>query len=538
MASPELDRRAFLSALGVVAAAASLPSCRSSSAIHGRIVDASHARGHRLRDGGWPTTVTAFDEREVAIVGAGVAGLSAAWKLAKHGVEDVTVLELEDMPGGTARGGRTRVSACPWGAHYVPVPTRDQRTLCEFLSEIGVIRGFDARGTAIPVESHLLRAPDERLFHAGEWVDGLYPIDGASAEDRRQKRTFEEIVAALATRVGSDGRPWFTIPVANASRDPEAVALDSITMRRWLDDQGLTSPRLRWFVEYACRDDFGCLLDSVSAWAALHYFASRHGDDAAVGTHYLTWPEGNAFLVAHLARSCRELRTGALVVSVSEENGRGVVRYVDLATETLREVRARHVVCAVPRYVAARLVPAAAVQAPAFRYAPWVVANLVVTRTTVDRGFPLAWDNVIESSESLGYVVATHQLDRTSREATWTWYRAYCGADALASRREVFAATWEDWRDAVLLDLSRAHPDLRERVESIDVVRHGHAMIRPEPGFVFGEPRAAAAAPVGLVHFAGTDLGGLPIFEEAQWSGVRAAEEILTRRGVRFASSL
>jgi hypothetical protein len=40
---------------------------------------------------------------------------------------------------------------------------------------------------------------------------------------------------------------------------------------------------------------------------------------------------------------------------------------------------------------------------------------------------------------------------------------------------------------------------------------------------------------VGGVHFAHADSAGLPLFEEAQDAGVRAAEAILFARGVRFA---
>ena len=60
----------------------------------------------------------------MAILGAGVAGLSAAWRLHRRGVTDFTVLELEDRPGGTSRSGENAVSAFPWGAHYVPAPHR------------------------------------------------------------------------------------------------------------------------------------------------------------------------------------------------------------------------------------------------------------------------------------------------------------------------------------------------------------------------------------------------------------------------------
>ena len=37
---------------------------------------------------------------KVVVVGAGIAGLVAAWELARHGGIDVTVLEAERRPGG------------------------------------------------------------------------------------------------------------------------------------------------------------------------------------------------------------------------------------------------------------------------------------------------------------------------------------------------------------------------------------------------------------------------------------------------------
>ena len=62
-------------------------------------------------------------------------------------------------------------------------------------------------------------------------------------------------------------------------------------------------------------------------------------------------------------------------------------------------------------------------------------------------------------------------------------------------------------------------------------MRWGHAMVRPVPGFLWSGAREAAARPVGSVHFAHADLGGINIFEEAQHHGVRAAEEVLAALG-------
>ena len=56
--------------------------------------------------------------------------------------------------------------------------------------------------------------------------------------------------------------------------------------------------------------------------------------------------------------------------------------------------------------------------------------------------------------------------------------------------------------------------------------RWGHAMIEPAPGFLWGEARRRARAPIGAIHFAHTDLSGIALFEEAFHQGARAADEV------------
>jgi hypothetical protein len=171
----------------------------------------------------------------------------------------------------------------------------------------------------------------------------------------------------------------------------------------------------------------------------------------------------------------------------------------------------------------------------AFRTSP-AVANLTLDVGPASPGYPTAWDNA-PATAGAG-LSATHQSDRAERDAVWTWYRPFPDADTAAARRRVLATPWAAWRDAILADLGPAHHELERRIVSLDVLRWGHGMVRPEPGFLFGPARARAALPLGRVHFAAADLGGLPLFEEAQWAGVRAAEEVLAARGVAFTSSL
>src|SRR5262249_54974900 len=94
------------------------------------------------------------------------------------------------------------------------------------------------------------------------------------------------------------------------------------------------------------------------------------------------------------------------------------------------------------------------------------------------------------------------------------------------------------WADVVLTDLRPAHTTVRGFVERLDVMRWGHAMVRPRPGFVWGGARAAAKKPYRGIHFAHSDLSGLGLCEEALYHGVRAAEAVLAARGMPVASIL
>ena len=143
---------------------------------------------------------------------------------------------------------------------------------------------------------------------------------------------------------------------------------------------------------------------------------------------------------------------------------------------------------------------------------------------------PLSWDNVFYDSPSLGYVVATHQSGRDHGPTVLTWYYPFTGSGT-AARAELDAASREDWAATALADLQRAHPDLRASCRRIDVAYWGHGMARPRVGSVFDPALAAAREPFGAIHFAGSELSGLSLFEEALDHGVRAAEEVLAALG-------
>jgi len=83
---------------------------------------------------------------------------------------------------------------------------------------------------------------------------------------------------------------------------------------------------------------------------------------------------------------------------------------------------------------------------------------------------------------------------------------------------------WGEWREEILVDLSRAHPDIADCVARIDIKRWGHAMAKPVPGLIARNRTLSTWRPAPRVFLAHADLSGFSLFEEAQWHGVQAAE--------------
>jgi phytoene dehydrogenase-like protein len=544
-----LTRRELLAAF--LGAPFALAACRTREQAtplpEGVIVGASDRLGHALRDGLRPEPEV-WESAGVVIVGGGVAGLAAAWRFLRAGFEDFVLLELEEEPGGTARSGSEHgVVPYPWGAHYLPAPMKENRALVSLLDELGVLEGSDAEGEPIVAEQFICRDPEERVFYRGRWYEGLYLHAGQTETDARQLQLFNREVDAWAAWRDARGRRAFAIPVATSSDDAEAAALDRVSMAEWMRSKGFDSARLRWLVDYACRDDYGLTSEQASAWAGLFYFASRMRGPGAEAQALITWPEGNGRLVRHLYEKARaRVRLGLAVADIrpstlSKERGVEVVA-VTREGQSAVGLRAGHVVFAAPQFMTRYLIKsyregACPAHVSEFEYGAWMVANLFLEdRPRVAYGFPLAWDNVIYESPSLGYVVATHQRGLDRGPTVFTYYYPLTDADPRVARTRLLSAGREEWAEVALADLSRAHADVRTLTRRLDVMRWGHAMIRPRVGFQWGGARLKAQQPFGPIHFAHTDLSGVPLFEEAFDHGLRAAEEVLAARGVRFDS--
>jgi len=498
----KLGRRKFLENGSAALIGLSL---KSEKRIEGSFVNDSFQMGHLLRDRVAFPSPKRTERFPVVIVGGGIAGLSAAWRLRKRGFTDFVLLEMNAQPGGNARWGENEITAYPWAAHYVPVPGPKAVYVRELFEDLGVLKNGQWE------ERYLAFSPQERLFLYGRWQDSIEPAVGFMQKDREQFRRLENLFTEFRKR-GS-----FTIPL-ELGRSVKDEALDHISFGDWLREQGFDSRLLLWYMNYACRDDYGALASDTSAWAGIHYFSSREPEEKGP----LTWPEGNGWITRRLLeRVGQNVRTSQMVHRVTPAR-RGVSIF---AGDT--EFQAELLIFAAPTFLAPYLFESFP-RLQDFVYSPWLTANLTLERYPESRGAEPSWDTVFLDSPTLGYVDAMHQSLRTHVDRTvWTFYWALAEGPPSQNRQLLLEKDWAHWKEAILHDLERVHLDIRKCVSRIDVMRMGHAMIRPAVGSIFSEERRR----VGLFHervfFANSDLSGISIFEEAQYHGVEAAQKVL-----------
>ncbi|MCE3607494.1 NAD(P)-binding protein [Massilia sp. P8910] len=534
-----MDRRSFLAlAGGVGAAVASAQGFRRWLDITPTVHYPGRAEGHFLRERGKLPAPDEVIETDIVILGSGIAGLTAAWKLKREGQRKVLMID-GPQPFGNAAGGRFGDLAYPTGGHYLPLPSPESVHVREILFDLGIIESDPYGEKPYYDERCILHGPEERLLFNGHWQEGFLPTEGVAPEELAEHQRFFAEVARLRTLRGADGKRAFVFPTVASSLDPEFDSLDRITLKDWLDQQGYRSPTLHWYLNYCCRDDYGTRYDKVSAWAGLHYYCSRWGKAANAGNGaWLTWPGGMQVVADKLAAASRVRRRAGTAVSLKRAGAGVEALCFTLEGGVARTVlvRARKAICAMPLYVAARVVEDigaygfdAQRHTPA--YAPWMVANFLMKDFPRELPeVPLAWDNVVYQEPGLGYVVSTHQDIRVAPPAktVFSAYVALSDRTPEAARKWMMTASADELVALASADLKSAYGwKFAACVERVDITLRGHAMAAPLPGFRGNAGLKALREADGPIVFAHADLSGFSVFEEAAWWGVQAALKVL-----------
>ena len=526
----------LLAQTGAPGAAARGPAPAGARAFDGELIEESYSIAHRLRDGTLEIPSTLVPEgplHDAIVIGGGVSGLMAAWELERGGLGDVLLYEKEDYIGGNARKGHangTDYTCATWSV----VRPKD-RFLTRLFQDLGVVKGIAADGTP-RIDPRLVGpGPDANTLIDGTWyADPLMGADASKAvlrmplpeKDRNDEIDFYNEMNTWATKRGRDGKPAFAMPVEDASRDPDILALDTITMLEYAKRKGWGERALA-NVEDWSTSDIGGTSSEVSAYAFLAFNSLGQGGED------ITLPGGNAWLAERLTDKVGRdrIRTGWMAVKVENRGDEVRVVLVDQRTERFCARRARAAVIACPKHITGRMVPELLAAGRdtylSYRYGALLMGAASVRRTPRLKGAPLAWYNESRGRLAQGFLVADYNSDR--------WRKGDPGRPNVlclwaplggrASRADLLAEPWSHWADLLADDLEAALPGIHSDLTRLDVYAWGHHMVIPSPGFLTGDARRNLTRPLGRITFAHSDRNGMPSFELATRAGFDAARE-------------
>lgn len=513
--------------LGTAYAGLAMMGCRDFMNTHGKrsfqgnIYGANFKRGHRLFKMDFPEA-SVVEDVNVAIVGSGVSGLSCAYHLSSQNISGIKLFELEDHLGGKSSSLGNKA---PWGAHYLPLVNKEYKELISFLKEINAITRINNDGTVEYNPLMVCSAPTEKLFYYGRLQDGLTPASNLSQRDKNQFDQFFKLMENYKFQKGSDGRYAFDIPMEKSSKDSKYTELDNLTMAEFVLTLGMNSEKLHWYINYCCRDDYGTSSEETSAWAGIHYFASRRGKgkDLSEGS-VLTWPEGNSFLVNKLRElSSVDFVTGRMLYKIEGH----ALYFYDFSSNQSIKVQAKQVVLAIPQFILSKILN----QDTDFNYAPWMVANLQIKWDEyLEKS--LAWDNVNYHGQGIGFVSANHQLLASHKKENYlTYYWPLSHLPPKEARKLALSRTHESWCQDIMKEIGPMIPDIKERLLRVDIWPWGHGMVRPTRNFIFKDRLNAKDSLNDFTHVAHTDLSGLSLFEEGFYRGLVAAKKVVQGLG-------
>ncbi len=449
---------------------------------------------HQVRDGKVFTRPPASARHDVVIVGGGVSGLAAAYRL-QH--RDFLLLEKEPHWGGNAYAMEYEGSMYATGSAFL---TKDEHAY-PFSKEIGL--------EPLPVNS-----PDGSIirgeFVADTWGNGLnklpYPASVREAFEKFKKEM-------LAIDVEKRTKELFGKPFSDFMKayPPE--------LTQWWDNYGPSN--------------WGAGSEDTAAGLAI-LSLQEMAEESGVDNRY-TWPGGLGAVTKRLAELLEtkykdRMQMGATTVAVVSEKENVQVTY--MLDGELKTVAAKAVIMATPKFITRCIVDGLPEkQSDAMhqiRYIPYPVVNLIFDKPVFDHGYDtwcpgntftdfIVADWVVQKQPAYKQIFNIISCYTPMREEDRGYLLNEIGARRIAAN--------------VLRDFQKLMPGMNVDPVEVHIYRRGHPMYMSKPG-LFTDVQPLVRRPMDRVFFANTDSEGP---ESTTDSGIQAAQRAVKEVEARLA---
>ncbi len=270
-----------------------------------------------------PKPMRAGGEDDVVIVGAGIAGLTAAWRLRQAGVR-VRVFEAQNRVGGRMLSLRN---------HF------PDGQVIELGGEL-----IDTDHVRIRALAEELELPLDDLLNGDSDVDTWY-FDGRAIGEHEIVQAFVPIAAAIERDLAAAGDGDYDAKDEN----PAFHALDALTIRQWFDRNGV-SGWLRKLLDVAYTTEMGLETDQQSALNFLTFIGTDDKDAFRIfgASDERFHVRGGNDLIPHTLgiKMSDALETGQVLEAISGDTDGYTLSFRNGTAS--RQVRARQVILAMP----------------------------------------------------------------------------------------------------------------------------------------------------------------------------------------------
>jgi Flavin containing amine oxidoreductase len=424
---------------------------------------------HQVRDGHTFAKPDATKKVDIAIVGGGMAGLSAAYFLRG---KDWILLEKEEHFGGNAYQEEFEGQAYSTAAAY------------DF-------RGSDSDQLAKEIGLNLLPVdmPDPTLdngvYTPDTWRSGLSQLPYSKETVASFKKFSEDILKLDPHKdmLELDSKLFSDITKAYA---PEVT--------KWWDAYGLSN--------------WGAVAEETTAYIGIsdaHYLIK--GEDST----RVILPGGLGCISHKLVEVMKpkygeRMLEGATVVSVVPDADE--VRVTYLHGDKLTTVAAKVVLMCSPKFITSRIVSGLPndqkMAMRRMRYAPVPIVNMIFDKRIYNKGY----DNWCPGNSFTDFIVADwtirNQPDYKPKYEILTFYCTLRDSERLTLLDE---GNCKEFAGKVLKDFQKVLPEFNLDPIEIRLYRRGHAMMMAVPG-QYTKNRMMASRPMDRIFFGNSDSGG------------------------------